>query len=54
MGKHTGTPATSFLAQQGVSYTEHVYEYVEHGGKDFDEVEDLIAFIKSAKVDTQP
>ena len=32
MGKHTGTPATSFLAQQGVRYTEHVYDYVEHGG----------------------
>ena len=32
MGKHTGTPATSFLAQQGVTYTEHVYDYVEHGG----------------------
>ena len=30
--KHTGTPATSFLAQHGVSYTEHVYDYVEHGG----------------------
>ena len=32
MGKHTGTPATNFLAQHGVTYTEHVYEYVEHGG----------------------
>ena len=30
--KHTGTPATQFLAQQGVTYTEHVYGYVEHGG----------------------
>jgi Cys-tRNA(Pro) deacylase len=30
--KHSGTPATSFLAQHGVSYTEHFYEYVEHGG----------------------
>jgi len=30
--KSTGTPATAFLAKEGVSYTEHVYEYVEHGG----------------------
>jgi Cys-tRNA(Pro) deacylase len=30
--KHSGTPATSFLAQHRVSYTEHFYEYVEHGG----------------------
>ena len=26
------TPATEFLARRGVSYTEHHYEYVEHGG----------------------
>lgn len=26
------TPATEFLAQNGVSYTEHLYAYVEHGG----------------------
>ena len=26
------TPATEFLAQHGVAYTEHYYEYVEHGG----------------------
>ena len=26
------TPATAFLKAQGVVYTEHVYEYVEHGG----------------------
>ena len=26
------TPATAFLAQQGVAYTEHEFEYVEHGG----------------------
>jgi Cys-tRNA(Pro) deacylase len=26
------TPATEFLAKQGVSYTEHHYDYVEHGG----------------------
>jgi Cys-tRNA(Pro) deacylase len=26
------TPATEFLAKRGVSYTEHPYEYVEHGG----------------------
>jgi Cys-tRNA(Pro) deacylase len=28
----TGTPATVFLAKHGVAYTEHHYEYVEHGG----------------------
>jgi Cys-tRNA(Pro) deacylase len=32
MGKHTGTPATDFLAAHGVAYTEHFYDYVEHGG----------------------
>ncbi len=26
------TPATVFLRAQGVAYTEHEYEYVEHGG----------------------
>jgi Cys-tRNA(Pro) deacylase len=26
------TPATEFLAKRGVSYTEHHYQYVEHGG----------------------
>jgi Cys-tRNA(Pro) deacylase len=26
------TPATEFLRAQGVCYTEHYYEYVEHGG----------------------
>jgi len=26
------TPATEFLAKHGVAYTEHNYEYVEHGG----------------------
>jgi Cys-tRNA(Pro) deacylase len=30
--KHAGTPATQFLASHGVAYTEHEYEYVEHGG----------------------
>lgn len=31
--KHVSeTPATQLLRGQGVSYTEHVYEYVEHGG----------------------
>jgi Cys-tRNA(Pro) deacylase len=30
--KGAGTPATAFLAQHGVEYTEHFYEYVEHGG----------------------
>ena len=27
-----GTPATQFLAEQGVQYTEHEFEYLEHGG----------------------
>ena len=26
------TPATQFLRQNGVSFSEHVYDYVEHGG----------------------
>jgi Cys-tRNA(Pro) deacylase len=26
------TPATQFLRERGVSFTEHVYDYVEHGG----------------------
>jgi Cys-tRNA(Pro) deacylase len=26
------TPATKFLDEHGVSYTEHLYRYVEHGG----------------------
>jgi Cys-tRNA(Pro) deacylase len=26
------TPATQFLRRHGVNFTEHVYEYVEHGG----------------------
>jgi len=26
------TPATAFLAKHGVSYTEHEFEYLEHGG----------------------
>jgi Cys-tRNA(Pro) deacylase len=26
------TPATGFLKKHGVAYTEHVFEYVEHGG----------------------
>ena len=26
------TPATQFLDQRGVKYTEYFYEYVEHGG----------------------
>ena len=26
------TPATQFLRENGVDFTEHVYEYVEHGG----------------------
>jgi Cys-tRNA(Pro) deacylase len=31
--KHVSeTPATQFLRQRGVTFTEHVYDYVEHGG----------------------
>jgi len=30
--KHSATPATTFLDQHGVSYTEHAFEYKEHGG----------------------
>jgi Cys-tRNA(Pro) deacylase len=30
--KSTGTPATAFLASHGAAFTEHYYEYVEHGG----------------------
>ena len=26
------TPATQFLRRHGVAFTEHVYEYLEHGG----------------------
>jgi Cys-tRNA(Pro) deacylase len=26
------TPATAFLRRHGVAFTEHVYDYVEHGG----------------------
>jgi len=26
------TPATAFLKRAGLAYTEHLYEYVEHGG----------------------
>ena len=26
------TPATQFLRRHGIVFTEHVYEYVEHGG----------------------
>ena len=32
MTKTTATPATDFLARHKVEYTEHYYEYVEHGG----------------------
>ena len=32
MTKHSETPATSMLKQHGITYTEHVYEYVERGG----------------------
>jgi Cys-tRNA(Pro) deacylase len=31
--KHVSeTPATQYLRQHGIAFTEHVYEYVEHGG----------------------
>jgi len=30
--KTGGTPATQFLADRGVEYTEHEFEYLEHGG----------------------
>jgi Cys-tRNA(Pro) deacylase len=30
--KSSATPATVFLAGHGVEYTEHFYDYVEHGG----------------------
>jgi Cys-tRNA(Pro) deacylase len=31
--KHvSATPATQFLRRHGVSFSEHVYDYVEHGG----------------------
>ena len=30
--KGAGTPATTFLAEHGVKWSEHFYEYVEHGG----------------------
>ena len=26
------TPATAFLKSKGIAFTEHTYEYVEHGG----------------------
>ncbi len=32
MSKHSETPATVMLKTHGVVYTEHIYEYVEHGG----------------------
>ena len=30
--KSSATPATAFLARHDVQYTEHQFEYVEHGG----------------------
>ena len=30
--KSAGTPATVMLGEHGVEYTEHTFEYVEHGG----------------------
>jgi Cys-tRNA(Pro) deacylase len=29
---HSETPATQFLRRHGVDFTEHLFEYVEHGG----------------------
>ena len=32
-GPHVSeTPATQFLRRNGIAFTEHVYDYVEHGG----------------------
>ena len=30
--KSSATPATAFVAKHGVAFTEHHFEYVEHGG----------------------
>jgi Cys-tRNA(Pro) deacylase len=31
--KHVSeTPATAFLRRHGVAFTEHIYDYIEHGG----------------------
>jgi Cys-tRNA(Pro) deacylase len=32
MSKVSETPATAFLKKLGIAYTEHIYDYVEHGG----------------------
>ena len=32
MAKVSETPATALLKKLGITWTEHVYEYVEHGG----------------------
>jgi len=32
MSKHAETPATAMLKAHLVAYTEHIYEYIEHGG----------------------
>jgi Cys-tRNA(Pro) deacylase len=32
MVKTSETPATAVLKRMGIAYTEHFYEYVEHGG----------------------
>jgi len=29
---HSETPATQYLKKHGVAYSEHYYDYVEHGG----------------------
>ena len=33
--KVSETPATALLRQQGVSFTEHPYDYLEHGGAQY-------------------
>ena len=32
MTKPSETPATAMLKQHAIAYTEHIYEYIEHGG----------------------
>jgi Cys-tRNA(Pro) deacylase len=32
MSKPAGTPATVFLGEKGVAFTEHHFDYIEHGG----------------------
>ncbi len=32
MGHVSATPATDFLRKERISFSEHVYDYIEHGG----------------------